>query len=370
MKTPVYVERDLLRHILPFLNRKEAIAIVGPRQAGKTTFLLHLADIMKKNGKKTKFFTFEKESDLRLFQENIEDFKDFISPFDVVFIDEFQYARDGGKKLKYLYDTTGIKFFISGSSSLELTFLTGRFMVGRMLKFELFPFSFREFLEMHDHELFLLLEKRFPLKNGLADFLLRFEMKQAFQQEIHDRLSAALAKYLIFGGYPAISLAKTPIEKEKLLESIVENYILKDIRGLLRLITEDELLRLSRFLATQIGGMVQYSELAMISLMPHHQIKKHLRILEETYVLELLKPFFVNRRTELVKNPKIYFLDIGLRNYLIRDFREMPNRPDFGHIAENYVFSAFRKHQISPLRYWRTKSQAEVDFVLEIEGGV
>ena len=136
------------------------MSIIGPRQAGKTTFIKSIASELEKRNKKVKFITFEKRGDLELFQNSIEDFKDLISEYQYVIIDEFQYAKDGGQKLKYLYDTTRVKFIISGSSSLELTFQTGKYMVGRMLDFQLLPFSFREFLSFQDKELYRLLERR------------------------------------------------------------------------------------------------------------------------------------------------------------------------------------------------------------------
>src|SRR3989338_1729075 len=133
----MYIERELKDKIKPFLAKKEAISIVGPRQAGKTTFIKHLAEQFEfeQKGKKVRFFTFENRDDLNLFNNGLEDFKKIASQYQVVFIDEFQYSRDGGQKLKYLYDTTEVKFIVSGSSSLELTFQTGKYMVGRLIEF-------------------------------------------------------------------------------------------------------------------------------------------------------------------------------------------------------------------------------------------
>ena len=110
----MYINRNLEKIIDPFLKRKEALSIIGPRQAGKTTFIKHLEKQFKEKSKKVKFITFEKMTDLELFKNNIEDFRDLIKSYQCVIIDEFQYAKDGGQKLKYLYDTTKIKFIVSG----------------------------------------------------------------------------------------------------------------------------------------------------------------------------------------------------------------------------------------------------------------
>ncbi|TSC78782.1 MAG: Uncharacterized protein G01um101433_114 [Parcubacteria group bacterium Gr01-1014_33] len=357
----MYIHRELEKEIAPFLERKEAIAIVGPRQAGKTTFLQHLAGKLQEQGKKLKFITFEKRDDLTLFNKSIEDFKTLAEQYNCVIIDEFQYASHGGQKLKYLYDTTNVKFVISGSSSLELTFQTGKYMVGRLLEFTLLPFSFREFLSFRDPELYTLVEqKRFV---RIADF----DYSKRLGEEITRRLVILLEEYALYGGYPAVVIAGTKDEKHKILEGIAENYLLRDIKDLLRLAASDELWRLEKLLAGQIGGMIKYEELSRASGLSYKELKKHLNILEKTYVISLIKPFFVNRRTELTKNPKVYFFDTGLRNYVLSDFRPVSERNDAGALMENYAFGLLsRRFALPPaLKYWRTKSKAEIDFIVE-----
>jgi hypothetical protein len=359
----MYIYRQLEKKVAPFLKRKEVIAIIGPRQAGKTTFIKHLEKKLKEDKKKVRFITFEKKADLDLFQENIEDFKDLMSQYQYVLIDEFQYAKNGGQKLKYLYDTTKIKFIVSGSSSLELTFQTGKYMVGRILDFKLFPFSFREFLSFKNKELSDLIENRIGKSS-----ILNFNVKNGFGEQINERLSLELEKYVIYGGYPAVVLSKTDSEKQKVLQSISEKYLLKDISSLLKLSTEDELMRLSKFLALQIGDIVKYEELSNATGLPYREIIKHLNILEKTFIIKLIKPFFTNKRTELTKNPKNYFIDLGLRDYLLADFRSIQKRNDAGAMMENYAYNMLSNLNIAPdLKYWRTKSRAEVDFVIEKE---
>lgn len=360
----MYIHRQLEKIIEPFLKRKEAISIIGPRQAGKTTFIQFLAKkLAGEHKKKIKFMTFEQRSDLDLFQNNIEDFKTLIKAYDCVIIDEFQYAKEGGQKLKYLYDTTKIKFIISGSSSLDLTFQTGKYMVGRMLDFTLFPFSFREFLSSQNRELFGLLTSRFAVKSPLD-----FKISDGFGEQINNRLTVFLEKYMMFGGYPAVVLSKSNEEKQKILEGISEKYLLKDIKGLLHLATEDELLHLNKFLAGQISGMLNYQELSTASGLDYKNILKHLNVLEKTFIIKRIKPFFTNRRTELTKNPKNYFVDLGLRNFLLADFRPVAGRNDLGAMVENYAHQMLRNtYPNLTLKYWRTKNKAEVDFVIEKE---
>lgn len=84
-------------------------------------------------------------------------------------------------------------------------------------------------------------------------------------------------------------------------------------------------------------------------------------------MVELLRPYYTNKRTEIVKNPTPYFLDTGLRNSLINSFSPLLDRTDKGSLFENFVFSALKRHTYSTqqVKFWRSKSQAEIDFVLE-----
>jgi predicted AAA+ superfamily ATPase len=230
-----------------------------------------------------------------------------------------------------------------------------------MLGFELFPFSFREFLSFKNKELYNLLENKMKQAN-----LFNFDIKKGFGAAVNKRLAEELEKYVVYGGYPAAALSVSDAEKQKILSSIIENYLLKDIKSLLRLATDDELLRLSKFLAAQIGGMIKYEELSNISGLYYKDVLKHLNILEKTFIINLIRPFFTNRRTELTKNPKNYFIDLGIRNFLLSDFRPFKTRNDQGLIMENYGYNMMRNQELfSNIKYWRTKSKAEVDFVIE-----
>jgi len=360
----IYISRELENEIIPFLERKEILSLVGARQVGKTTLLKRISNILEKDGKKVAFLTFESKENLDLFND-IKDFLDYYKEYQIIIIDEFHYAEDGGKKLKYLFDTTNIKFIISGSSSLELTFQTGKFLVGRMLKFTLYPFSFREFLLAKDKKLHKVLVERLP------NILDSFKQKDAFGKELNSRLEEYLEEYLVFGGYPAVVLAKTDKEKIKILQSILDNYLLKDIKDLFHFKNQNEILKIGEFLASQIGNLLNYNELSNSSNVSYKNVLDDLSILENTFVVNLLRPFYKNVRTELVKTPKVYFTDNGLCNYLLSDFRDFSKRNDQGALVENFVCTSLTKNQdLAKINFWRTKSKAEVDFVLRRGGKI
>lgn len=360
-------ERDLKREILPYLSRREIIAIKGPRQAGKTTFLLDIYKEMEKK-KKCLYLTFEKQADLEIFQKDIEVFKKiYADNYEVIFIDEFQYAKNGGKNLKYLYDTSNSKFIITGSSSLELTQQTGKYLVGRLLSFYLYPFSFGELLKIKKPFLYKIINpSRLTIKKIISGNYFSLPLNEPLKsEEMKKELFLLLEEYLIWGGYPAVSLAQNEAQKKVLLSGIIETYLLRDIKTLLNLATEQELLTLSKLLSLQIGNLINYEELTNVCKINFKQLKKYLNILKQTYILDFISPYFRNRRTELVKNPKVYFMDSGLNNLLAENFLALKLRTNGGALLENFVYTQL-KRKIEPfdeLKYWRTKAQAEVDFI-------
>ena len=292
--------------------------------------------------------------------DDIEAFKKiYVNPNEVVFIDEVQYAKEAGQKLKYLYDTTGKKFIVSGSSSLEIRSM-GKFLVGRIFNFYLSPLNFSEFLKYKDIQIF-------DLYNSTSN-----NLEVSSSNEIKKTVLNFFEEYLIYGGFPRVVLAKSLDEKEMALGSIIDNYLLKEIRTLLKLASEDQLLKLTKLLSLQVGNLISYNELSSSTGLSLIELKKHLNILKETYILDLVKPYFNNKRIELVKNPKPYFIDTGMRNKIIDNFSKVGQRTDMGQLAENYVFQVLRQNFPYPksINFWRTKSKAEVDFVIEDKGEI
>lgn len=371
--------RDLIKKIEPYLLRKEFISIVGPRQSGKTTFLEilkeHLAKKYNVNNELISSLTFEDRRLLSQFEANPIS---FINSYQLkktagtsfLMIDEFQYTRDGGQKLKLIYDTVkNVKIIVTGSSSLEIKAKVAKFMVGRILSFNLYHFNFGEYLQTRDSRLEnLYRQTRDKIIRWLfegEDFETKNEADIFFEEMIPH-----FEDFCIWGGYPEVALSRNPIERAKILGDIYNNYILKDIKTLLELATENNLYLLSQVLATQVGNIINYQNLGQASHLNYRQLKKHLNILEETFICREVRPFFKNKQKELSKNPKIYFYDLGFRNNLLDNMNSLDKRPDAGAMIENAVFTRLNElcEGRQKLNFWRTKAGAEVDFVLQFKG--
>jgi len=340
-----YIKRDLEKDILKYIKSKEILAIVGSRRCGKTTLI---ENILKNQKGKINELSFDDMKVLRLFEEDIDSFiEEHIQGYDFVFIDEIQYSKDSGKKLKYIYDKHWTKIIISGSSAAEISIQSLKYLVGRIFIFNLYPFSFREFLRAREK----VLEK--------------YLNKKEISKIILERLNKHLEEYLIYGGYPRVVLSKTKEEKIKILKGVFNTYLLKEIKEILELSDDYKLIDLMKALALQVGNMINYSELSKLTGFSYLDLKKYLNILEKTFILKQVKPYFTNKRIEITKTPKVYFFDLGFRNIIIDNFQK--ERTDMGAIYENFIFSKLIVEGID-VKYWNTKSNAEVDFVVERKG--
>ncbi len=358
----VYIKRDLEKKVIENLDRPEIIAVLGPRQSGKTTLLRHIFDSLEN----AVFLSFEDRETLELFVEDEKAFADlYAKKFRYLFIDEFQYAKEGGKKLKYLYDTyPETKIIISGSSAPGLAIHSIKHLVGRIFVFNLYPLSFGEFLGYKDDSLFAVyLEK----KEAIKAHLFGKTRLPAVSEAVMKRINRLYKEYVIYGGYPRVATSKNEGEKQEVLKSIYSTYFLWEIKDLLSLTTDFSLARLIKALSIQTGGMISYNSLCEASGFDYKGLLTHLNILEKTFICRKVTPFFANRRTELVKSPKIYFYDNGLRNAVIGDFRPFESRQDIGQLNENFIFSQLT-YMGAEVKYWRSKSKAEVDFIVDREG--
>lgn len=376
------IQRNLISQIKVFLDKKEYIAIIGPRQAGKSVFLdlikNYLVENKNVNSRSIKQITFEDRILLNQFDSDpvtfVNSYKSSVSSGDIFYlmIDEFQYSINGGQKLKLIYDTiSNIKIIITGSSSLDIKAQVGKYMVGRILTFYLYPFSFEEFLSAKNQKLFNLYEEK---NNKFLSWLLKFEIiaPEAGKDIFSSDFLKLFEEFSIFGGYPRVVLSETEAEKKKILNDIYSNYILKDIKGLLELATDKNLLDLTKFLAAQTGNILVYKNLSQIARLDYRKTIEHLKILEETFVIELVKPYFKNRQKELVKNPKVYFIDTGFRNGLMENMSSFSKRSDAGALVENIVFLRLKiiLENFNKINFWRSKAGAEVDFIIDLNGEI
>ena len=164
-------------------------------------------------------------------------------------------------------------------------------LVGRTVNFEIYPLSFRE----------MLLFKGIPFYPGVA-------LTKVKGQE----LQALYLEYALYGGYPKIVLTAEKDRKEKYLQQIIDTYVRKDIRDLAEIRDVSGFNRLLEVLASQSGNLLNIAELSNTCDLARQTIERYLFILEQTYILRLVRPFSRNLRSEVSKTPKVFYYDTGL----------------------------------------------------------
>lgn len=368
-----YFNRDLTQKLEKWLGRRELFAIKGPRQGGKTTILKILKEYLIEEKRVPPaniiYITLEDRDILDVFSK---DPKEYIRSYllkssdEMIYflIDEFQYLKDGGQKIKLLYDIfEGVKFIITGSSSLEISEHTAKYLVGRMFSFNLYQFSFSEFLATKPQNFQNVYHESHA---RIIDFIENgheITVKEDIWAKDFNRF---FEEFVIFGGYPEIIKTQDIETKKVILKNIYDTYITRDIVELLKIKDISTFRTVVNLLANQIGNLLNYHTITSDSRSYFRQLKQYMSILEETYILRLIKPYFRNKTTELKKNPKVYYVDTGLRNYVINNFNKLDIRADTGALVENVVlFSLFLREEWS-IKYWRTLGQAEVDFIIGV----
>lgn len=253
---------------------------------------------------------------------------------------------------------------ITGSSSLELRAETAAYLTGRMFSFDLLPFNFYEFLNARDKRFARIYKERNTMVRNLLyghDFVMKGDI-------FVDDLLKFLDEFINYGGYPEVIKSEGEVERRIVLKNIVNTYIDKDIVNLLNISDALKFKRVLTLLASICGNILSYQEICLNSSTYYKEVVRILDILQQTYVIDLIRPYHRNQVTELRKNPKVYFVDSGLRNYLINNFSALDIRVDKDALAENFVLDRL-KYLVGDkgiIHFWRTTAKAEVDFVIEM----
>jgi len=358
------IKRDIFNRVIDHLQAKEMTVIIGPRQVGKTTLLEQIQDYLigkkKINHKALFYFNLDITKNLALFskQENVINFiKDRKRKNEKIylFIDEVQRIKNAGVFLKGIYDLKlGVKFVLTGSSSLEIKSKIQEALTGRKQIFKLMPLSLAEYVVYKNPEIFKIIQKQKLISD--YDF-------SEWQKLVSD--------FAVYGGYPRIATEENINKKIELIEELYNSYLDKDIINFLKIKNTVSFSKLVSLLAAQTGGLLNVNQLATDMAVEVKTLNHYLYVLENTFIIKLVRPFFTNSKKELIKMPKVYFLDNGIRNFALSRFENLDNRIDKGEVFENLAASELLKIVKPPqsLHYWRNLQKAEVDFVIRKGNG-
>jgi len=350
-----YVEREIEKDLGRWLEEREMLAIRGPRQSGKTTLLERMKEMALSRGideKQIHYISFEDDLVRLKFEKDAKEFvRSYIAAGKNYFLfDEVQYVNDAGKKLKLLFDSfPEVKFVFTGSSSFDLTNV-GALLVGRVVFFDLLTFNFKEFLRAKGERF-----ERIYNENRI-DVAGTVKIKEML---FVDELNKHLHEYLTYGGYPRIVLEEEAEKKKELLANLFTTYVEKDVVSMYGKKYRDGGVKLLKSFAAMLTSTVQYETLSQTAGLKTNEVKGIMPLLQDSFVIFITPPFYRNLITELRKNPKVYFVDYGIRNHLLENFDSV----EFDGLYENFVHNELKRK--GRMKYWRTTSKTEVDFVLE-----
>ncbi len=318
-----YIQRVAENTLRRYLQTFPVVGLTGPRQSGKSTLLKHtLPDytyVTFDDPKNILFFTEDPEGFLAQYQKNI-------------IFDEVQFVPDIFNRIKIKVDQNRShygQFVLTGSSQFKLLQHATESLAGRMGLMSLLPLQFSELPE----------EARVPS--------------------------------IFRGAYPELVLRHYH-EESLWYGSYIETYLNKDVRTLTNMGDMRDFRRFLQLLAAQATQLLDMSAYARDIGISVPTVKRWISILEASYIIFTVSPFYKNFGKRITKRPKIYFYDTGLISYFtgITSFEQFEQGPLAGSLFENYVVSEILKKEIhvasqADLYYFRTQDKAEIDLIVD-----
>ncbi|MFN8944897.1 MAG: ATP-binding protein, partial [Pseudobdellovibrionaceae bacterium] len=317
--------RSISKNIKESLVKFKAIALIGPRQSGKTT-------IARSELKPDSYFNLELP-DVREFA--LRDPKSFLMNCQgITVLDEIQRAPTLVSYLQVFIDepTDQRKWILTGSNSFSLSDQISQSLAGRIRIFKVLPLAYNE------------------LPNQLA------------KNDLDEQLWTGL--------YPRIY--NENLEPHDWLGSYLETYVEKDVRSVLQVENAALFDRFLRLSAGRTGQLLSASSLATEVGVTQPTITRWLSVLESSFIIYRLQPHFRNFNKRIIKSPKIYFYDTGLLCYLLRiqTSTQLRTHPLRGFIFENWIITELMKTYLNtgkeaPFYFWRDQHGHEVDLVID-----
>lgn len=311
-----------------YLANNHIVVITGVRRSGKSTLLSQF-------GKKVQSFYFVTFDDERLLEFTVADFQALMLALKkrdpnpkTILLDEVQNVPSWERFVRRLHDE-GYKVFVTGSNAKLLSSELATHLTGRYFKIELFPFSFREFIE------------------------LRQLSSTPKTTDEHAAINAAFDEYLQNGGFPEMAVIKDP----EILKNIYEDVLYRDLISRFKIRDIKSFRQLAQYLMTNVGKEVSYLGLTkLLGVKSAMTTKRYISFLTEAYLIGEIYKYDWSLKKQFVSNKKIYAIDTGMRNQVAFTFSE-----DAGRLLENIVYLELRRRGQDVFYF---KDTRECDFIV------
>jgi len=351
------VKRNIEDKALNLLKHFPVLAIIGPRQCGKT----FLSKILRPNWKYIDLedpATFEQiSSDPRFFlNKNSEN----------VIIDEAQQLPILFNALRGAIDDKrkiNNRFIITGSSSPKLMKNISETLAGRVAIIELETFKFNEFAGKELSPFYKIFEKESP------------ELLINSKYEVN---SKEILDFWFYGGYPDVVLNKSIQAKEAWFDNYIRNYINRDVKKLFPKLNSQKFQRFLLMLFKLSGTIVNKRELAQVIEVSEPTIKDYIDIAHGTFIWRNLPSFEHGIKKEVIKMPKGHFRDSGILHHARKfsNLNELDQHPIVGHSFESFIIEEIIKGVQATnasswnYYYYRTRNRAVIDLILHGKFGI
>lgn len=329
MATSLYLNRTIEGIIREASQYFSVISVTGPRQSGKSTLLKRLfPDVPKYSLKDVNVREFAEHDPIAFLHQHPNG----------MFIDEIQKVP---QLLEYIQgivdDNPDCRFLLTGSSNFELLHGLCESLPGRAGVYELLPMTYHE------------------TASTMGEL--------------------SLDDFLYSGLYPAICSKKN--KAKFFYPSYVKTYLERDVRDLLRIKDQMQFMKFMKLCASRVGSIFNASDIGAQLGIDNKTVSNWLSVLQASYLVTLLPPYYENISKRLVKSPKLYFNDPGLACFLldIESPRQLERDKMRGAIFENYVVMEVIKHRynrglLNGVYFYRDSNRNEVDILLKEEGEI
>ena len=323
------IKRAATRQVMELASQFKSVAIVGPRQSGKTTLAKYIF--------KTKPYVSLENPDTREFAT--KDPRSFLDQFpEGAVLDEIQRTPAIFSYLQQILDDkkTPGQFILTGSNNFLLQENISQSLAGRIAYLCLLPFSLAEL-------------------------------------SATDQMPVSVNEAIFRGGYPAIY--DQPVEPVKWFPNYINTYVERDVRQIKNISNLASFERVLKLCAGRTGQLLNMHNLAIEAGVDHKTISSWLSVLQSSFIIHLLRPHYQNFNKRIVKTSKLYFYDTGLACSLlgIQNPSQLTTHPLKGNLFENFIISEmiknrFNRNEPDNLYFWRDNTGNEIDVLID-EGG-